>query len=129
MRVLVRLGPVSLTLCTTGRATLRISIVLLAILWHGERAEGCSCGTPPTCATVWDAELVFVGTATQVSGDRGSEQAQFTVQEWVRGERVGQQVTLVSEGISALDCAVAPCVVSTKTRIGPSIAFTFCSLD
>jgi len=78
---------------------LRISVVLLAVLWYGERAEGCSCGTPPTCATVWDAELVFVGTATQVLGDGGSEQAQFAVEEWVRGERVDQQVTLVSQGV------------------------------
>ena len=76
----------------------RIAVVLVASLWYGARAEACECVGLPTCATLWDADLVFVGTAARVSGDKGSTQAELTVDEWLRGERVGEQVTLVSEG-------------------------------
>jgi hypothetical protein len=76
---------------------LRTAIFLIAAFWHGVPAEACDCAILPTCATLWDADLVFVGTTTRVSGDRNLESAEFTVDERLRGEPSGEPLTLVSE--------------------------------
>ena len=81
----------------------RVWSVLVAVLLGGgslSPAEACDCFGRPTCATVWDAGVVFVGTARSVSTVApGVEDATFTVDEWLRGEQIGPEVTLRSEGI------------------------------
>ena len=85
----------------------RVSILFVAILFGAASvspALACDCGGQPVCASVWEAGVVFVGTATSVSTVApGVEETQFTVDEWLRGEQLGRQVTLRSEGIG-LSC-------------------------
>ena len=81
----------------------RVSILLVAILLGVgslSPAVACDCFGRPVCSSMWEAGVVFVGTATNVSTvARGVEETQFTVDEWLRGEQLGLQVTLRSEGI------------------------------
>lgn len=80
----------------------RTAGVLLALLYASspDLAAACDCFGQPTCATTWNADLVFVGTATRVSAPSARvEDTEFTIEEWLRGKQVDAKVTLHSEGI------------------------------
>ena len=81
----------------------RTSCVLVALLLCASSpdfAAACDCVVLPTCATTWDADLVFVGTATKVSEPSARvEETEFAVEEWLRGEQVDAKITLRSEGV------------------------------
>lgn len=72
---------------------------LFAVCLDVTPAQACECVGLPSCQTAWAADLVFIGTA-QVSeiGPR-KEQALFKVEEWLRGERVGEQLKFLTEGV------------------------------
>jgi len=77
-----------------------VLMVLLLCASSPDFAAACDCFGQPTCATTWDAELVFVGTATKVSEPSECvEETEFALEEWLRGERVEAKITLRSEGI------------------------------
>src|ERR1700730_16784682 len=79
-----------------GRASVAL---LLGLCLEVTPANACECIGLPTCQTLWTADLVFIGTARVSPIAPGKEQAQFAVEEWLRGERVGEQVTLITEGV------------------------------
>lgn len=77
-------------------------VTLLLCVSSPDLAAACDCAVLPTCATTWDADLVFVGTATRVAEpSAGVEDTEFAIEEWLRGERVDAKITLHSEGVGA----------------------------
>lgn len=80
--------------------TAGVLVTLLLCVSSPDLAGACDCSGQPTCATTWDADLVFVGTATRVSEPSARvEDTEFAIEEWLRGERVVAKITLHSEGI------------------------------
>lgn len=81
------------------RRTLSFAVVLAALSLPNA-AHACSCDTPRPCSTLWTAEVVFIGRAQSVVAKvRGEQVTRFVVEEWLRGERVGSEITTVSRGI------------------------------
>ena len=77
-----------------------VLVVLLLCAGSPDFAAACDCVVQPTCSSTWDADLVFVGTATKVSEPSARvEEIEFAVDEWLRGERVDAKITLRSEGV------------------------------
>jgi hypothetical protein len=77
-----------------------VLVALLLCASSPDFAAACDCVVLPTCATTWDADLVFVGTATKVSEPSARvEETEFAVEEWLRGEQVDAKITLRSEGV------------------------------
>ena len=75
---------------------------IVAFVWNVSvsPASACDCAGRPTCATLWDADLVFVGTVNRiVTTAPATEEATFTIEEWLRGEPVEKEMTIVSAGI------------------------------
>ena len=82
-----------------------VIVALLLCTGSPDLATACDCFGRPACETSWDADLVFVGTAATVSEPvAGVEDTEFTIEEWLRGERVGAKITLRSEGVG-FSCA------------------------
>lgn len=80
--------------------TSAVFVVLLMCAGSPDFAAACDCAVLPTCATTWNSDLVFVGTATKVSEPSARvEETEFVVEEWLRGERVDAKITLRSEGV------------------------------
>jgi Carboxypeptidase regulatory-like domain len=81
--------------------TIRRSIVtLLAALCIADAAQACSCAPLPPCESFWTADVVFIGRADSVVEKKpGAQVAQLAVDEWLRGERVGPKLTILSYGV------------------------------
>ena len=80
--------------------TAAVLVSLLLCASSPDPAAACDCFLQPTCATTWDADLVFVGTATKVSEPSARvEETEFALEEWLRGEQVDAKITLRSEGV------------------------------
>ena len=78
----------------------RLTLVLLFALWFPHPADACSCAPARPCETFWSADLVFVGHVERVARKpQGNEVAQFVVEEWLRGEKVGRAVAISSYGV------------------------------
>src|SRR5688572_17162009 len=99
----VRIAPVAVL---PGMALLSARQILIsaivAFVWNVSvsPASACDCAGRPTCATLWDADLVFVGTVNRiVTTAPKTEEARFTIEEWLRGEPVGKEVTIMSAGV------------------------------
>jgi hypothetical protein len=81
----------------------RLSAAALVFATHvlsASTVDACDCFGSSTCATLWDADLVFVGRVERVetSAPR-TEAATLVVQEWLRGAPVKDRVTIVSEWV------------------------------
>jgi hypothetical protein len=75
-------------------------VMLLFCASSPDFAAACDCGSAPTCSSTWEADLVVVGTATEISKPLdGVEETEFAVEEWLRGERVDAKIALRSEGV------------------------------
>jgi hypothetical protein len=75
-------------------------LIALAALFTPEAAQACSCDERSPCSTFWTADVVFIGRAqSAVSKTRGHQETRFVVEEWLRGEKVGSELTTISRGI------------------------------
>ncbi len=75
-------------------------LVLLATLLVPDPADACSCALLSPCHTFWMADTVFIGHAQSVvEKTRGNQVTRFVVEEWLRGERVGAEMTTTSYGV------------------------------
>ena len=78
----------------------RLLVILLAALFLPDAAHACSCAKLSPCSTLWTADAVFIGRAQSVvEKRRGHQVTRFVVEEWLRGERVGAELTTFSCGI------------------------------
>ena len=72
----------------------------VAVLVNASPARACDCFAFPTCATFWDAGLAFVGRVERIATPvPGREEATFAIEEWLRGESVKTNLTIVSHGV------------------------------
>ena len=72
----------------------RVVLGLLATLLFPYPADACSCAPLSPCHTFWMADTVFIGRAQSVvEKTRGNQVTRLVVEEWLRGERVGAEVT------------------------------------
>ena len=76
------------------------AVVVVGYVLTASTAHACDCFGAPTCANLWNAELVFVGRVERIdtSAPR-TEAATLVVQEWLRGAPVKDRVTIVSEWV------------------------------
>jgi hypothetical protein len=72
--------------------------VCVGSLCSPRAAVACSCASPQVQHTFWTADLVFIGVARAVTGT-DTQHAQFRVDEWLRGDRIGPQLVIVSRGV------------------------------
>ncbi len=75
-------------------------LIALAAFFTPEAAHACSCAKLRPCWTFWTADVVFIGRAQSVvQKTPGDQVARFVVEEWLRGEKVGSEITTISRGI------------------------------
>ena len=78
----------------------RVLVVLLATLVVPDPADACSCAQFSPCQSFWIADTVFIGRAQSiVEKTRGNQVTRLVVEEWLRGERVGAEMTTTSYGV------------------------------
>ncbi len=78
----------------------RLLVILLAALFLPDAAHACSCAKLRPCWTFWTADAVFIGRAQSVvEKRRGDQVTRFVVEEWLRGERLGAELTTFSYGV------------------------------
>lgn len=78
----------------------RILLILLAIVGIPDAAHSCSCAKSAPCETLWTSDLVFIGRPlTVLQSAPGAQEARFVVDEWLRGQRVGSELTIFSYGV------------------------------
>jgi hypothetical protein len=88
--------------CLTGMPKPLITVVatLLAVLSIGSTAHACSCPKFRPCQTFWTAETVLIARAQSVvQKGSGTFVTRLVVEEWLRGERVGAELTTTSYGV------------------------------
>lgn len=97
------------TACTQPLVTL--AMVICACVMGASVVDACDCGQAATCGTLWNADLVFVGTLEQ--GHRSIDTpasmsasaagnwpvVTLAVEKWLRGEPVGKNVVLNSRAM------------------------------
>jgi len=74
------------------------AVVALVCMANASPAQACDCVGFPTCATLWNAELAFIGKVDHIRGE-GTEETTLIIEEWLRGEAVKKEVTIVSVGV------------------------------
>jgi hypothetical protein len=78
----------------------RVVLALLATLCVSSPADACECPKFSACQTFWTAETVFIGRAQSVVQiASGTLVTRLVVEEWLRGERVGAELTTTSYGV------------------------------
>ena len=79
----------------------RLIFVVAAMLLLAEASpDACSCAMRRPCQALWEADLVFVGRAAQVTVlGPGNLETKFVIEEWLRGDRVGPTVSLFAHGL------------------------------
>jgi carboxypeptidase family protein len=79
---------------------LAAAVVALVCMVHASPVQACDCVGFPTCATLWNAELAFIGKVDHIATPRpGTEETTLIIEEWLRGEVVKKEVTIVSVGV------------------------------
>ncbi len=83
-----------------GKRIGSILVILLVSAAIPDAAFACSCDKRPPCETLWTADLVFIGRAHRVlKTPGGAQEARIVVEEWLRGQRVGSELTIFSYGV------------------------------
>jgi hypothetical protein len=87
---------------TRGKRIVLISLILLAAVGIPDAAHACSCDRLAACQTFWTSDVVFIGRAHRVlKTPGGAQEARIVVDEWLRGQRVGAELTIFSYGVGA----------------------------
>ena len=77
-----------------------VLLVVVATLFQADPLDACSCAPSRICAELWEADLVFIGTATRVIAPApGSQRTTFAIEEYLRGETVGNSIELRGDGL------------------------------
>lgn len=75
-------------------------IMAIASAIGASPAHACDCAGLPTCANLWDSNLVFIGNVERIATPvPGTEEVTLSVEKWLRGEKVETEVTIVSRGV------------------------------
>ena len=86
------------------KQVLAVAVVALACMVHSSPAYACDCVGFTTCATFWSTELAFIGKVERITTPApGTEETTLIIEEWLRGELVKKEITIVSNGIG-LSC-------------------------
>ncbi len=65
-----------------------------------DAAHACSCDRLAACAAFWTSDVVFIGRAERVvKKPGGAQEARLVVDEWLRGQRAGSELTILSYGV------------------------------
>ena len=77
-----------------------VAMVALVCVVNASPVQACDCAGLPTCANLWNAELAFIGKVERIAtrGER-TEETTLIIEEWLRGEVVKKEVTIVSVGV------------------------------
>lgn len=76
------------------------AVVFAGHVLSASTVDACDCFGAPTCANLWNAELVFVGRVERIdTSSPRNETATLVVEEWLRGAPLKDRVTIVSEGV------------------------------
>ena len=86
---------------SAGRGPLiLVFIVAVSFVLGASPAHACDCAGLPTCANLWDSDLVFIGNVERIATPvPGTEEVTLSVEKWLRGEKVKTEVTIVSRGV------------------------------
>ncbi len=77
-----------------------VLVILIASAGIPDAAHACSCAMPAACETFWTSDVVFIGRAHRVlKKSGGAQEARIVVEEWLRGQRVGSELTIFSYGV------------------------------
>jgi hypothetical protein len=83
-----------------GRGPLIFAFIVASFVAAASPAHACDCAGLPTCANLWDSDLVFIGTVERIATPvPGTEEVTLNVEKWLRGEKVSTQVVIVSRGV------------------------------
>jgi len=75
-------------------------VIGLACVVHPSPVQACDCAVGPTCATFWSTQLAFIGKVDRIATPGpGTEETTLIIEEWLRGEVVKNEVTIVSTGV------------------------------
>lgn len=75
-------------------------VVTVTCVIGASPAHACDCFGMPTCSTLWDSDLVFIGNVERiVTPAPGTEEVTLRVEKWLRGENVKNDMTIVSSGV------------------------------